>query len=127
MKYCIILVAVIGIGLMSCGDESDTKEKNPYSTADQETSKGGQLFNSYCIQCHALDHDKVGPALKGALAHWDSDTSRIRAFIINAGESIRSGDPRAVQVAKDWNNAMMTPMPHLNNDDVNAILEYIAE
>lgn len=127
MKYSILLAAVICFGIMSCGDEPETKKKNPYSTADQEPSKGGQLFNNYCVQCHALDKDKLGPALKGAFARWDNDTSRIRAFIINAGKAIESGDPRAVQVAKDWNNALMTPMPHLSDDDVNAILEYIAE
>ncbi len=127
MKYPILLSAALCIGIMSCGDEPETKKGNPYSTADQETSKGGQLFNNYCVQCHALDRDKVGPALKGAFAHWDYDTARIRSFIINASEVIQSGDPRAVQVAKDWNNALMTPMPHLSSDDVDAILEYIAE
>jgi len=127
MKYGILLAAILCLGIMSCGDEPETKKGNPYSTADQEPSKGGQLFNNYCIQCHALDRDKVGPALKGVFAHWNYDTARIRAFIINSGESIRSGDPRAVQVAKDWNNALMTPMPHLGNDDVHALLEYMAE
>ena len=117
----------ICITIASCGSDETTKKGNPYSTADKEPSKGGQLFNSYCIQCHGLDEDKVGPKLKGAFAHWDNDTTRIRAFIRNTKETIVSGDPRAVQVAKDWNNALMTPMPHLSDEDINHILEYIAE
>ena len=127
MKYSILFIALLSIGIYSCGDESEAPKGNPYSTADQEPSKGGQLFNSYCVQCHALDKDKIGPALKGAFTHWDNDTGRIAAFIRNAKQSIDGGDPRAVKIADDYNHALMTPMPHLSDDDINALLEYIAE
>ncbi|MCB0695980.1 MAG: cytochrome c [Chitinophagaceae bacterium] len=126
MKYLKLLTLALGVCLMSCGDEEKPVD-NSSTDITREVNKGEQLFNNYCLQCHALDKDKIGPPLKGAFSHWDNDTARIRAFIMNAGASIRSGDPRAVQVAQDWNNAMMTPMPHLSNQDVNAILEYIAE
>lgn len=123
-KLWIIAACVV---LASCGSETETKKENPYSTAAKEPSKGGRVFNSSCIQCHGLDEDKVGPKLRGALANWDNDTARISAFIRNAGATIVSGDPRAVKVAADWNNALMTPMPHLTDEDINALLEYIAE
>lgn len=127
MKYSILLLLAVCVGIMSCGDEPESKKGNPYSTADQEPSKGGQLFNNYCVQCHALDKDKIGPKLQGAMAHWDNDTARIAAFIRNAKQTIDAGDPRAVKIANDYNHALMTPMPHLSDEDINAILEYIAE
>lgn len=124
MKYVQLLTIAICMVFASCGSDNTSAGND---TPAQETSKGEQLFNNYCLQCHSLDENKMGPKLRGSFAHWDNDTTRIRAFIRNAKETIESGDPRAVQVAKDWNNALMTPMPHLSDEDINHILEYIAE
>lgn len=124
MKYILLLTTAICLVFASCGSEDTAGGDSPPA---QEMSKGEQLFNNYCLQCHSLDENKMGPKLRGSLAHWNNDTTRIRAFIRNAKETIESGDPRAVQVAKDWNNALMTPMPHLSDEDINHILEYIAE
>lgn len=128
MKFSSILVVLVSILFFSaCGSEEEKPEGNPYSTAAKEPSKGGKLFKQYCVQCHSLDKDKIGPALKGVFANWNYDTTRITAFIRNARETINAEDPRAVAVAEKWNYALMTPMPHLTDDDIKAILEYIAE
>lgn len=127
MMRVYIFAAIACLALSSCGSEEETKKGNPYSTAAQEETKGGQLFNSYCVQCHALDEDRIGPALRGAFTHWDNDTARISAFIRNSKQAIESGDVRAVEIADKYNRALMTPMPHLSDDDINALLEYIAE
>lgn len=121
MKY--VLPALMAIWLLaSCGEEKPAQEKGAAKT---EKSKGEQLFNNYCMQCHGVNEDRIGPALKGSLSRWDNDTARITKFIRNARESIQNGDPRAVKVAQEWNNALMTPMPFLSDDDIADILEYI--
>lgn len=123
MKLNRLLPVVAILLLASCGDEKQTEDRA--TSAPVQKSKGEQLFNNYCVQCHAVKTDKIGPALKGALAKWDNDTARITKFIRNSGESIKSGDPRAMQVAKEWNNALMTPMTFLTDADVAEILDYL--
>lgn len=123
MKLNRLLPAAAILLLASCDEGTQPEDKT--TTATVQKSKGEQLFNNYCVQCHAVTSDKIGPALKGALARWENDTTRITKFIRNANESIKSGDTRAVQVAKDWNNALMTPMTFLTDADVAEILDYI--
>lgn len=113
--------------MSACGSEEEKSEGNPYSTASKEVSDGGKLFKQYCVQCHGLNEDRIGPKLKGSFAHWNYDTARISAFIRNSKETIESGDPRAMEVAEKWNHALMTPMPHLSDENIRDILEYIAE
>lgn len=121
MKY--VLPALMAICMLaSCGEEKPAEKA---TTAKAEKSKGEQLFNNYCMQCHGVNEDRIGPALKGSLSRWDNDTARITKFIRNARESIQNGDPRAVKVAQEWNNALMTPMPFLSDSDIADILEYI--
>lgn len=123
MRYALLLPVMAILFLLSCGEEKPAEE----GKKDTSETKGEQLFNNYCMQCHGVAEDRIGPALKGSLARWENDTARITKFIRNARETIESGDPRAVQVAKEWNNALMTPMPHLTDQDIHDILEYIAE
>lgn len=126
-KYSLLIAVAIGIStLVACGSEEETTNSSSNEKV-AEMSKGQQMFNDYCLQCHSLVTNKIGPSLRGALERWDNDTTRISAFIRNAQQTIDSGDPRAVEVAKEWNNALMTPMPHLTDEDITALLEYIAK
>ena len=126
MRYPAILVLAGILLCTACGEESNDSSSGA-DTQKVEVSKGEQIFRSSCMACHGLDEARIGPALKGTFASWNYDTARITAFIRNAGETIKAGDPRAVKVAEEWNNALMTPMPHLTDNDIKAILEYIAE
>ncbi len=128
MRYIILLITACSLLIASCGSEEDSASNTAdTSNTAQKDSKGKQLFNNYCIQCHGLDNAKIGPALSGALAKWNNDTSRIAAFIKNSADVIAAGDPRAVEVAKEWNYAMMTPMPFLSDEDINELLDYMAQ
>lgn len=124
-KY-LILGVVCTTMLLACGEESSNSSETTEQPA-QQISKGKQLFNQYCMQCHRLDQESIGPKLKGVFTYWDNDTARISAFIRNAKATIDAGDPRAVKIANDYNHALMTPMPHLTDEDINNLLEYIAE
>ena len=125
-KFSILITTIVFLGLLSCGSEEGNTGSSE-TTAAAEMSKGKELFNNYCLQCHSLVTNKVGPSLRGAFEHWDNDTARITAFIKNARQAIDNGDPRAVEVAEEWNNALMTPMPHLTDEDIAALLEYMAK
>ena len=116
-------IVTASLFFMACGSSQDADNSG---TADTKKNPGQTLFNNYCVQCHSLNEDKIGPKLSGALQRWDNDTARIAAFIRNAREARESGDPRAVKVHEEWNGALMTPMPHLTDNDINQLLEYIA-
>ncbi|WP_276133263.1 c-type cytochrome [Polluticoccus soli] len=118
----IILSALV---LASCGNSENTTGAITETPAETMVSAGEQIFINNCAQCHTVKADKIGPKLEGALARWDNDTTRFRAFVRSSQEMINAGDPRAVQVAKEWNYAMMTPMPHLTDKDIDQVLEYI--
>lgn len=121
------VLPAIALLAASCGAGDEGQRKETSSSTISEQSNGELLFNKYCTQCHGVNEDRLGPALKGSLARWNNDTTRITAFIRNAGATIESGDPRAVQVAKDWNNALMTPMPFLTDGDIRDLLEYLEQ
>ncbi len=109
----------------ACG----SNESNDSSTEKKATAPiydhGKELFVQNCIQCHRPNRDAIGPALKGVMAKWDNDTANLRAFVRNSGKVIESGHPRAVKVYEEWNKVLMTPLPHLTNEDIDEILEYV--
>ncbi|MBS1778877.1 MAG: cytochrome c [Bacteroidetes bacterium] len=121
-KYLLLATSIIAFA--SCGNE---EQKTATGTQETEPamSKGKAIFNANCTQCHKLHEKLIGPALEGAIARWDNDTTRIRAFIHNSQEAIKNGDPRAVKVYAENNQTIMTPMPHLSNADIDALIDYI--
>lgn len=128
MKYSVLLV-LLGLSVIaySCGGSGETPvQDDPFAEAPaKEISAGQQLFMQNCLQCHYVEKEKIGPALRGFMVHWDNDTARVRAFIRNAPEVIKSGDPRAVAVYEQYNKTLMTPMPHLSDAQIDQIIEYI--
>src|SRR5690606_12087309 len=127
MKYYVLL-GFLGISILfyACGSGESPENPDPFADAPKkEISAGQQLFVQNCLQCHYVEKDKIGPKLRGFMAYWDNDTTRVRAFIRNSQELIRSGDPRAVEIYEQYNKSIMTPMPHLTDQEIDLIVEYI--
>lgn len=120
-----IIVTVAAALFCSCGDSEKTAGTAQQQEQEAPITGGQKIFINNCIQCHNIKTDKIGPRLEGSFARWNNDTARFSAFIRNSQEIIKSGDPRAVAVYKEWNNALMTPMPHLTDNDIKELLEYI--
>lgn len=123
-KYLFLACSLLAV---SCGSENTVQNGTQNEPAQPPVNAGRQIFINNCLQCHNVKTDKIGPKLEGALAHWNNDTARIRAFIRNSQEAINSGDPRAVEIYKQWNETLMTPMPHLSDNDINELLDYIGK
>lgn len=125
----IVSALAVSVILASCG--GDTPKTEDFTSTDNGTTPakvvmpGENLFKQNCRVCHTPEKAMTGPALKGVLARWDNDTTRVRAFIKNSAKAIRDGDPRAVQVYNDWNKVSMTPMTHLSDEEIDQILQYI--
>jgi cytochrome c2 len=127
----ILVIALLSITLVSCGDSKQESVRNDdaalgnNSSSASEMSQGHKLFLNNCLQCHNIKTDKIGPKLEGVFSRWDNDTTQMYAFIRNSQQVIKSGYPRAVKVYRDYNQTIMTPMPHLTDDDIDQIMGYI--
>jgi cytochrome c551/c552 len=126
MKYSFYGLLAVVVLATSCSSQDATQETPAAPEAKPVMTEGHKLFINNCIQCHNIKKDKIGPALDGAMARWNNDTVRLRHFIKNSSDAIRAHDPRAEEVYAKWNQALMTPMPHLTDGDIDKLLEYIA-
>lgn len=84
--------------------------------------KGKELFNTLCAACHKLDAKSTGPALRGVADKHDR--AWLYKWVKNSSEMIKSGDPVAVKLFAENNNAVMTPFPQLSDADIDNILAY---
>lgn len=85
---------------------------------------GGELFRTRCIACHTIGGGRlVGPDLDGI------GTRRTEAWLIpfiqHSQAVIKSGDPIAMELAKEYPGLVMPDWP-LSADEVRAILSYVA-
>jgi mono/diheme cytochrome c family protein len=96
-----------------------------------DPAKGKSLFNTNCAACHHLDRKMTGPALRHVeqrLADDEGlDRDWIAAWIRNSAAVVKSGDAYGVKIYAEYNNAAMTPMPQLTDQDIADILAYTAQ
>lgn len=106
----------------------------PLSLAAQEgagepdLAAGETLFRNNCATCHARDMktDLTGPALGGVEERWsDYPLSDLYAWIRNSQAMVASGHPRANEVYKEWNGAIMQNFTNLTDQEIANILGYI--
>ena len=126
MKQNLCYLFAVLMLMVSCGPQEAPQNAPSTTGSEPVMTEGHKLFINNCIQCHSIKQDKTGPKLEGVLARWDNDTARLRNFIHNSQEAVNAGDPSAVAVFHEWNEVIMTPMPHLTNGDIYQILSYIA-
>ena len=93
--------------------------------------KGKALYNTNCAACHNLDRKMVGPALRNVEARLYEeeglDREWLYSWIRNSSAMIKEGDPYAVKIYEEYNQAAMTAFPQLSDEDLNNILAYTAQ
>lgn len=87
--------------------------------------KGKELFNTLCAACHKLDAKSTGPALRGVADKHDR--AWIYKWVANSSAMIKAGDPAAVKLFAEYNNAVMTPFPQLSSADIDNILAFTSQ
>jgi mono/diheme cytochrome c family protein len=92
------------------------------STDDAVISKGEELFNANCKQCHAVQTKVVGPAL--AKVYDRREIPWLINFIKYPQRTIESGDEYAVALYKQYNQYMPNH-DFLKDDEVVAILSWV--
>jgi cytochrome c oxidase subunit 2 len=89
----------------------------------QSVEEGKTLYNANCTACHAINDKVVGPALKDV--HKRREEAWLLKWIKNSQALVKSGDPIAVQVYKENNEALMTPFEGLSDVQIKSIIAYI--
>jgi len=85
---------------------------------------GEAIFKQNCIACHVLGQKLIGPDLIGVNDKRSEEW--LISFIKSSQKMIKSGDPQAVAIYEEYNQMMMNDQSHLSNDDIKAVLLYIA-
>ena len=88
---------------------------------DETLAKEGEkIYNMYCIACHKIDEDYLGPAPKGILKRRSPEW--VMNIILNT-EEMNQKDPIAKELIKNSNGAIMVSMG-LKEEQARAILEF---
>jgi len=86
---------------------------------------GATLFKSNCANCHMVDKDYTGPALKG----WSTRVPAgdwIYNWVHNPTAMVGK-DAYAKGLFDKWKPTMMTAFPQLKNEEIDAIMKYVDE
>lgn len=122
MKKYIIFFSVLF--LISCGNNSDTKEKSTADSTttkteatDPEASKGLELVTkSDCFTCHKLTEASIGPSYAAVAAKYKTINDASMDSMVT--QIIKGGKGR-------WGNVPMTPHPAISKEDAQTIVHYI--
>lgn len=97
-----------------------------FSIHTQAAPDGKALFQANCASCHHPIKKSTGPALQGVESRVPSK-DWLYKWIKNSAAVIASGDAYANQIYTEYNKTAMTAFPNLSNEDIDAILLYVAE
>lgn len=106
--------------LLSCNDND--KKAAIKDEPKNMIEEGEHLFKINCIQCHMPNRDFAGPALAGVTKRW-KDKQLLYEFVKNSQQVIQK-DKYAADLFEKWKQAPMLPMPHLTNNEIDAIFAY---
>jgi mono/diheme cytochrome c family protein len=96
-----------------------------FQIATADVAEGEKLFNANCVSCHAINDRVVGPALKNM--HERREEAWLISWIKNSQKLIKSGDPIAVELSKEYNGLVMPSYEQFSNDQIKSIIEYVKE
>jgi mono/diheme cytochrome c family protein len=96
-----------------------------FQIATADVAEGEKLFNANCVSCHAINDRVVGPALKNM--HERREEAWLLSWIKNSQKLIKSGDPIAVELSKEYNGLVMPSYEQFSNDQIKSIIEYVKE
>jgi mono/diheme cytochrome c family protein len=88
--------------------------------------KGAALFKTNCAACHSLTKEIDGPSLFTA-EERAPDRRLLYAWIRNSSAVLKSGNKYYNDLVARYGGVRMTDFPHLTDDDITNILQYIRQ
>ncbi len=87
---------------------------------------GEKLFKANCAACHLpTEKSLIGPGLAGVEERWE-DRELLYKWIKNSDEVKKMGDPYVDDLVERYNNTPMQAFPSLTDEDITAILDWVA-
>jgi mono/diheme cytochrome c family protein len=86
---------------------------------------GKTLFNTNCASCHQVHKNSTGPALAGVEGRWETK-EKLYSWIRNSAAFLKTGDAYANKLYLEYNKTAMNQFPNLKNEEIDAILKYVA-
>lgn len=83
---------------------------------------GEKIFKANCGACHVIGRRLVGPDLTGITDKQSKEW--IHSFVKSSQTKVKSGDPAAVAIFKEFNEMVMPDQP-LSDGDIDLVLGYI--
>ena len=123
--FCFALLLL----LIACGTDKEQpistlkSSSNETISQDELIETGQSLFLQKCSNCHAVNMNLTGPALKGIEKRWHNKED-LYTFIRNSKEVIVK-DAYAKDLFESNNKVQMPPFADLKDNDILAILTYI--
>lgn len=133
--FLLLLLVLMGIGIVhflisikpgqqvavadSPVSHSSIAPSSPYYNV-----RGQNLFNANCATCHKLytDCDVLRlPYIEGRV----TDRELLRGWIRNSDSILKTGNRYFNELYVRWNKTPMPAFPHLSDQDIDEILEYI--
>ena len=121
-KICVFIFSIMLSFLWACGGNQNASNNNETSAT---ISNAEAIFQSKCSICHDFKTDKIGPSLAGVQERWGGDKTRLKSFIKNSQEVIKSGDPYAVALYDKWHHSAMPSFNDLTEEELNALVDYL--
>ncbi len=120
-----IAVAIwLTLPLLTCATGTSDTASARYPTNPATLSSGKALFSQFCVSCHALREDTIGPPLGGITSLMSKNA--LLAFVQDPAQAIAAGDVRA-NALNDRYKVVMPPFNFLTQDQLTAILAYISQ
>jgi hypothetical protein len=89
-------------------------------------SRGKVLFKDNCEPCHSVRKEVEGPSIF-TIEQRIPDKRLLYDWIRNSSVVLKSGNKYFNTLVSKYGGVRMTDFPHLTDDDVTAILEYIRQ
>lgn len=134
---CLVLVCIV-LGFVFVRTISSAKpaastygvpfDDFPASPADSvpaNLAKGQRLFSKNCGSCHALHKDISAPALHGVTGRgpW-GNRKNLYSWVRDPMSFLAKRDPYTKRLKEEY-GYVMTAFPHLTDDDIDAIINYV--
>lgn len=125
---CLALIFILSKNMLSATPVGNDPVIIDIRKSDAEsvvTGKGKQLFNNLCASCHNLFKNMTGPSLCGfeERGPW-TDRNSIYQWIRNPAAFIEKNE-YARDLKDLYSGAMMTASPHLSDNEIDEIINYI--
>lgn len=111
------LVIILAVGILYL-----TNKEKHYPSDEDTLAHGKGLFTKYCMSCHSLESDGIGPPLGGVTKLLPENA--LSGFIKDPSKAIKAGDDRAIRLQARYRQ-IMPSFAWLNDDEITAILAYI--